>query len=152
MPSHDLNDAADDPPARALLPRRGFWGTGTQVDAVDQFQTRRYDLKKVTRLCVPVSTAGNPVTKTGTAVPIVATARRHPAGYLVCYQAKAASMLIPQNGCGPLDPKSKGTKILPKQPKHQTRTGVQINGPLGAATLDTAKKIELCIPSIATLS
>jgi hypothetical protein len=86
-----------------------------------------------------------------TAVPIVTTALRHPAGHLVCYQAKAATKLIPQNGCGPLAPKSKGTKIVPKQPKHQKRTGVQINGPLGAAALDTAKEVELCIPSSATL-
>jgi len=28
---------------------------------------------------------------------------------------------------------------------------VQINGPLGAAKLDTTKEVELCIPSTATL-
>ncbi len=124
---------------------------GTQVDGVDGFQTRRYDLKKVTRLCVPVSTAGTPVTKTGTTVPLVASAVRHPIGHLVCYQAKVAKKSIPQNGCGPVDPKSKGTKILPTPPKHQPRLAVHIDGPLGAATLDTAKEVELCIPSTATL-
>jgi hypothetical protein len=44
----------------------------------------------------------------------------------------------------------RGTKIIPKQPKHQKRTGVQVNGPLGAATLTTAKEIEPPIPSTAT--
>lgn len=124
---------------------------GTQVDVVDEFQTRRYDLKKPTRLCVPVATAGTPITKAGTAVAFTATARRHPAGHLVCYQAKAASKTIAQNGCGPVDPKSKGTKIVPKQPKHAKQLGVAINGPLGPATLDTAKEVELCIPSTAVL-
>ena len=124
---------------------------GTQVDVVDDFQTRRYDLKKPTRLCVPVATAGAPTTKAGTAVAFAATARRHPAGHLVCYQAKAASKTIPQNGCGPADPTSKGTKIVPKQPKHAQRLGVALNGPLGSAVLDTAKEAELCIPSTAVL-
>lgn len=124
---------------------------GTQVDVVDDFQTRRYDLKKPTRLCVPVATAGTPTTKAGTGVPFTAIARRHPAGHLVCYQAKAASKTIAQNGCGPLDATGKGTKIAPKQPKHVKQLGVAINGPLGPATLDTAKEVELCIPSTAAL-
>jgi hypothetical protein len=129
----------------ATLPKR------TQVDAADQFQTRRYDVKKITRLCVPVTTAGMPTIKAGVAVPIVATALRHPAGHLVCYQVKPASKTIPQNGCGPVDPKNKGTKIVPKQPKHQKRVAVHVNGPLGTATLDTANEVELCIPSLTTL-
>ena len=124
---------------------------GTQVDVVDDFQTRRYDLKKPSRLCVPVTTAGTPATKDGTVVPFVATALRHPAGHLVCYQAKVASKTIPQDGCGPLDPKSKGTKIVPKPPKHAKQLRVQINGPLGAATVDTAKEVEVCLPSTAAL-
>jgi hypothetical protein len=80
--------------------------------------------------------------------------RRSPSSaqaHLVCYQAKLAKKTVPQNGCGPVDPKNKGTKIVPKPPKHQKRIAVQINGPLGAATLDTTKEVELCIPSTATL-
>lgn len=122
-----------------------------RVDAVDQFQIRRYDLEKATRLCVPVTTAGNPTTKKGIQVPIIATALRPPVGHLVCYQAKLASKTIAQNGCRPLDPTSKGTKIVPKQAKHPKRLGVQAIGPLGGATLDTAMEVELCIPSTATL-
>ena len=125
---------------------------GTQVDVVDDFQTRRYDLKKPTRLCVPVTTAGTPaVLKGGAAVPFTATTLRHAVGHLVCYQAKAASKTIAQTGCGATDPKSKGTKIVPKQPKHQKRLGIAVNGPLGPATLDTAKEVELCVPATVVL-
>jgi hypothetical protein len=125
---------------------------GTQVDVADDFQARRYDLKKPTRLCVPVATAGTPATLKGAAaVPFVATARRHPAGHLVCYQAKPATKTIPQTGCGATDPKAKGTKIVPKPPKHQKRLGVAINGALGPATLDTAKEAELCLPATVAL-
>lgn len=89
---------------------------GTQVDVVDDFQTRRYDLKKPTRLCLPVTTAGAPtLLKGGAAVSFTATALRHATGDLVCYQAKTASKTIPQTGCGATDPKAKGAKILPKQ-------------------------------------
>ena len=45
----------------------------------------------------------------------------------------------------------KGTTIVPPPPKHQKRTGVQTNGPLGSATLDTVKEVEFCIPSTASL-
>ena len=88
---------------------------------------------------------------TPVAIPIVATALRHPTGHLVCYQAKAAKKTIPQDGCGPLDPKNNGTKLVPPPPKHQKRVAVHVNGPLSTATLDTAKEVEFCIPSITTL-
>lgn len=106
----------------------------------------------MTRLCLPVTTAGAPtVLKGGAAVSFTATTLRHAAGDLLCYQAKAASKTIPQNGYGAVDPKAKGTKIVPKPPKHQKRLGVSVNGPLGPAILDTAKEVELCIPATATL-
>jgi len=125
---------------------------GVQVDAADQFQTRRYDLKKATRLGVPVDKSGSPtVLKTGAPFPITPPTIRHPAAYLVCYAAKPAKATIPQAGCGPVDPKSKGTEILPPQPKHQKRTGVHVDGQLGAAMVDTKKELELCIPSTTTL-
>ncbi len=37
------------------------------------------------------------------------------------------------------------------QARHQKRLGVGVNGPLGPATLDTAKEVELCIPSTPSL-
>jgi hypothetical protein len=125
----------------AVLPKR------VQVDAIDQFQSRRYDVKKVTRFCVPVGKSGQPlVLKTGAPVPITPAAVRHPASHLVCYQVKPAKKTIPQTGCGPIDPKAKGTPIVPPQPKHQKRNGMLMNGQLGPATLDTAKELELCVP------
>ena len=121
---------------------------GVQVDASDQFQTRRYDLKKLTRLCYPVAESGAPVVlKTGVPVPFTPASLRHETVHLACYQAKPAKKLIAQNGCGPSDPKDKGTKIVPGPAKHQKRVGVQVNSQLGPGTLDTAKELELCIPS-----
>lgn len=130
----------------AVLPKH------LQVDAADEFQTRRYDLKKVTRLCVPVDKSGSPlVLKTGDPHPITPTAIRHPLSNFVCYQAKPAKSTIAQTGCGPVDPKDKGTKIVPKPAKHEKRLGVLMNGQLGAATIDTAKELELCVPLTETL-
>jgi hypothetical protein len=37
------------------------------------------------------------------------------------------------------------------QPKHEKRLGIAVNGPLGPATLDTNKEVELCVPSTTTL-
>lgn len=83
--------------------------------------------------------------------PITPTAIRHPLSNLVCYQAKPAKSTIAQTDCGPVDPKDKGTKIVPKPAKHEKRIGVLMNGQLGAATIGTAKELELCVPLTATL-
>jgi len=48
-------------------------------------------------------------------------------------------------------PAHKGTKIVPEHPKQEKCAAVQVNGLLGAARLDTAREVELCIPSVATL-
>lgn len=124
---------------------------GTQVDVEDQFQTRRYDLKKVTKLCNPVAKSGDPVLLSGpdkgVAKPIEPATIENPGHYLLCYQAKLAKNAIPQNGCGAIDPKDKGTKIVPEPMKHQARLGVHIANQFGSAQLDTKKEVELCIPS-----
>ncbi len=125
----------------AVLPK------GVQVDAVDHFQSRRYDVKKITRLCVPVATSGQPVVlKTGTPVPITDATVRHPASQLVCYKIKRATKTIAQTTCGPTDPKAKGTKIVPPQPKHQKRIGLLVDGAIGSASVDTKTELELCAP------
>jgi hypothetical protein len=41
--------------------------------------------------------------------------------------------------------------VIAVQTKHQKRLGVQLAGPLASATLDTAKEVELCIRSTASL-
>ncbi len=125
---------------------------GIQVDVADQFQTRRYDLKKIDKLCVPVAKSGTPMVlkgpNKGTPATITPADVRHPEALLVCYQAKLATKQIPQLGCGPADPKGKGTKIVPKQPGHTPRIGIFVANQLGALRLDSTKNIALCIPSL----
>jgi len=124
---------------------------GMQVDVADQFQTRRYDLKTITRLCQPAAKTGAPVVlkgpSAGTPVALEPAMIRHPFDVLVCYQAKIATKTIAQNGCAPADPKDTGTKIEPKQSKHAVRHGVYVANQLGALRLDTKKEVELCLPS-----
>ncbi len=88
---------------------------GMQVEVADQFQARRYDLKKVSKLCTPVAKGEDPsdpsrlLSGSGGAMPVAPASRRHPERVLVCYKAKLARKLIPQvdgpdgpgTGCGP---------------------------------------------------
>ena len=124
---------------------------GIQVDVVDQFQTRHYDLTKVTKLCAPVDKSGTPVLLSGPhkaqPVPITPAAIRNQAAHLVCYQAKLAKAVIPQTGCGPAQPGDKGSKIDPPQEKHVKRIAVNVNNQFGPGKLDTTGEAEFCIPS-----
>jgi hypothetical protein len=128
---------------------------GTQVDVIDQFhaQARRYDLKAVTKFCTPADKSGNPVFlkggAKGTPAPITPATVLHADSSLVCYQAKLAKVAIPQIGCGPLDPKAKGTKIDPAQSKFAPTTGIFVNNQLGPRQLNAVKELELCVPTIA---
>jgi hypothetical protein len=132
---------------------------GTQVEVADEFQTRRYDLLKVTKLCNPVDVApglssGTAVQPTllsgpskGTPKPITAAGRWSPDERLVCYQARLATKLIAQAGCGAADPADKGTPIVPAQVKHTPIIALHAANQFGAERLDTIKEAELCIPS-----
>jgi hypothetical protein len=124
---------------------------GIQVDVADQFETRRYDLVKVTKLCTPVDKAGAPSLLSGpgkgTPKAITPATRAVPDTHLVCYQAKLATKLIAQTGCGPSDPADKGTKIDPAQQKPTPRTGLYVANQFGAERLDTVSVAEFCIPS-----
>ncbi len=124
---------------------------GIQVDIADQFQTRRWDLVKITKLCTPVDKAGAPTFLSGPhkgePKTITPATRVVPDTHLVCYQAKLATKLIAQTGCGPTDPADKGTKIDPAQQKPTPRTGLFVANQFGAERLDTAGVTELCIPS-----
>ncbi len=125
---------------------------GTQVDVVDQFQTRRYDLKSITKFCAPAAKSGSPLflkgDAKGTPATIAPASIRHADSFLVCYKATPAKSEIPQLGCGPLDPKSKGTKISPAPAKHTPKTGIFVNNQLGPLRLDSVKELELCVPSV----
>jgi len=120
---------------------------GAQVEMADHFQTRRYDLKKISRVCLPVFKSGSPVElKTGAPKPITPADVRHFESRLACYQAKLAKSTIAQNACGPLVRKDKGTKLVPPQAKHVKQLAVPITGQFGSATVDTAKELEVCVP------
>jgi exo-beta-1,3-glucanase (GH17 family) len=137
------------------LPKRP---KGTQVVVADQFQTRRYDLKKIRTFCVPVAmdeAPGMPSTilagpQKGTLFPIQPVAIRNPDSHVVCCQAKAASKTIPQAGCGcdtAADPKCAGVKLDVKQPKHAPKKGIHANNQFRPELLDTVGAVELCAPS-----
>ena len=80
---------------------------GMQVDATDTVQSRRYDLKKLTRLCFPVAESGTPlVLKTGELLlGFTPAALRHETTHLVCYQALPAKKRIAQNGLARICPR-----------------------------------------------
>ena len=127
---------------------------GIQVEVSDQFQSRRYDLKKITKLCNPVAKSGDPVflsrDNRGDPKPIEPASIRNPADHLVCYQTRLARKNIPQVGCGcdtSADPLCRGTRIEPRQLRHQRLTGVQVNNQFGPLQLGTIKNFEFCIPS-----
>lgn len=135
---------------------------GIQVDVVDQFQTRRYQLKKITKLCNPVAKSADaqdpPLIlagpNAGTPKPIQPSTIRNPDDHLVCYQAKLARYLIPQNGCGCdtiSDPSCTGTLIEPIQEQFTDVLGINVNNQFGPEVLDTRKTTEFCIPSQKTL-
>ena len=128
---------------------------GIQVDVADGFQTRRYELDKITKLCIPVEMAevpgDSPVILSGpdrgAAKPIPAAIVRNPNAHLVCYRAILAKNEIPQLGCEPADPNNEGTPIIPAQPGHIRLRGVHTNNEFGPQQLDTIGERELCIPS-----
>jgi len=129
---------------------------GIQVDVTDQFQTRRYDLKKITKFCEPADKSGNPVflsgPQKGAPKQITPASIKNPATSIVCYKAKPAKKNVPQDGCGcntVVDAHCKGTKIQPKQPKHSKVSRVYTNNQFGAEEIDTKREVEFCIPSIA---
>lgn len=121
------------------------------MEVADQFETRRYDLQKVTRLCAPAEPAGAPVVVSGPdagrPVPVASAPVRRPADQLVCYRVKLATKLIAQNGCGPALPGDRGTALTPKQPKHASRDPIHASSLLSSETLASIKEAELCIPS-----
>ncbi len=106
---------------------------GLQLDVADQFESRRYDLRKVTRFCTPVTTPG--------------AAIRHAGRELVCWRAKPAARLIAQMGCGPAVAGDRGAAIVPKQPKHLRRDPLYVGATLGSEVLASVKEVEVCLPT-----
>jgi len=85
----------------------------------------------LTKSCLPAAESGSPMVLAGpakgTLVPLAAASVAHPDEVLVCYAVKLATATLPQLGCGPVDPKSKGTKIEDKPPKGHFHSGVFVN-------------------------
>jgi hypothetical protein len=104
----------------------------------------------ITKLCQPVDKSGSPVLlkgpNAGDPVLLEPAAIRHDDDYLVCYQAKPAGKRVLQTECVPTDPADKGTKIVPKPPKHTPVRGIRVATQLGGLQVDTKKELELCIP------
>jgi hypothetical protein len=126
---------------------------GVQVDVEDQFQSRRYDLRKIALACNPVSKDGSPTLLAGpvkgSAFPITPASIRNPAPHLLCYTATIAKKRIEQDGCGPASPGDAGEKIVPAQAKHVAQVGVHVANQFGSGQVDTTKERLVCIPSAA---
>ncbi len=140
-------------PDGTQLPR---FPRGIQVNVVDQFQTRRYDLVRIDKLCAPVAKSGSPLflagPNSGTPKVISSSTIDNPETHLVCYRARMARKTIPQNGCGPLNPADpNGLPIVPKQERHQRLEGIHVNNQFGADQLDTSREVELCLPAAKVL-
>lgn len=133
---------------------------GMQVEVADQFHAtpRRFDLKKITKLCNPVDKSIDlalpPTYQSGPNVgqpkTITPSAIRNPGAHLVCYDAKPAKRLIPQNGCGcdaTIDPTCKGA-VVGAPPAESAIDGIFVNNQFGPADVAAEpKSLELCIPS-----
>jgi len=138
------------------LPR---FAKGAQVLIEDQFQARRYDLKKVTKFCSAVAKDEVPSTPStilagpdkGAPFSIEPAEIDNPDRHLVCYQAKLASKAIPQNGCGcdtTVDATCRGEKLDPRQARHLKKVGLHTNNQFGPELLKTVKEVEFCVPSL----
>jgi hypothetical protein len=153
--SHDLDHFVcyDARPQRKLDDGTTLPGLpkGIQVDAQDQFQFGRYDLTAVSRFCTPVSKSGAPVLLAGpdrgTPKPITPAEVRNPDAHLLCYKARLATKQVVQEGCGPAVPGDRGTRIDPRQAKHEQLTGVYVANQFGEERYDTVKETEICVPS-----
>lgn len=124
---------------------------GTQAQVSDGFQARYYDLKRVTKLCLPVDKSGAPTYLAGPdkGLPKVVEPSpiRNPDDRLVCYKAALAKDVMPQDGCGPLAGDD-GIEIEPRQETHAQLDSVHVSDRLGLGRRDTVREIELCVPSL----
>jgi hypothetical protein len=122
---------------------------GLQVDLADQFQTRRYDLKRITKLCNPVNKSGTPVylapPSKGSPALITPATIQNPADHLVCYAASLAKKSNAQTSCVAVVPPTSAPAL--NQPRHTAVVGMHLNNQFGPERLDSMKEKEICIPS-----
>jgi hypothetical protein len=129
-----------------LLPK---FPRGLQVTVADQFQSRRYDLKRISKLCNPVNKSGSPVylapPSKGSPAPITPATIQNPNDHLVCYKASLAKKSNGQTSCVAVVPPTSAPSL--NQPRHTPVVGMYLNNQFGPERLNSAKEIELCIPS-----
>jgi glucose/arabinose dehydrogenase len=127
--------------------------SGIQVRTTDPFEpvSRRHDLRRISKVCVPAAKSGNPLISSGpsagTPKTITPSTVRNPDTHLLCYKDRLARRLIPQDGCGPIDPNDKQA-LVPASPSHTRISGVHTNNQFGPGELDTIREVELCVPSL----
>jgi len=125
---------------------------GIQVELVEQFESRRYDLKKLVRFCTPVAKDGNPVLlsgpQQGTPKDIEPAVIQNPEVFLACYGVKIANRFIAQDGCGPASFPYIETTIVPPQEPHTARYGINTNNQFDPMIWSSKKALELCIPTV----
>jgi hypothetical protein len=101
------------------------------VTVEDQFEDRSYELKKLTRLCVPVAKSGSPTVRSGPTAgapfPITPSTVRNDER-LLCYKAVSTTG------------------------RHTKRNGLFLTNQFGDWRVDTVKEFELCVPSIEPVS
>ncbi|MEO2166772.1 MAG: hypothetical protein ABGY42_01380, partial [bacterium] len=131
---------------------------GMQAVVEDGQQTRRYDLKKPTKLCLPVRTSVDPLdpplllsgSDKGDPKTITPAAARNDDA-LVCYLARIAKKEIPQDGCGcdtTLSPNCGGVVLAQAA---TAPNGAYTGSTIGRADVLTLKESELCLPSTVVL-
>ena len=131
---------------------------GTQVDVVDQFNARRYDVRKVKKVCVPANKQEVPglppvIFSTGEVKTITPAQIINGVDHLVCYQARLAKYFVPQLGCGcdiVADPTCVGALIVPAQVPLALPQAF-LNNQFGPEQVQTRKLVEFCVPSRKTV-
>lgn len=128
---------------------------GTQISLADPLNggaPRRYDVRKVTRLCTPTAVDGSPLygggPLRGTEKSLAAVAVRSPLESLVCYSVRAARKWIEQDDCGPRTPGDRGTTIQPAQPAHVRIAALHTADAFAATVSSTRREVEVCLPSL----
>ncbi len=128
-----------------------------QVVVEDQLQNRRYDLKRIRRLCMPTSVQGDPEApatmlsgdNAGQTKSIAAVTVGNPDDSLACFKAETARRSIPQSRCGcdaAADPRCRGERLDPEQGRQSSVTGINLNNQFGPTVVDTDGSLELCVP------
>ncbi len=124
---------------------------GIQADVEDVFGSARYDLKKVTALCLPTTLAGDPVVLAGPdktlPVPVAAASVRNPGSALLCYQSKLATSFIEQGACGPLVAGDEGEKFDPRQEKPAKQPDLSAADLLRTSSVDAGNIGDFCVPA-----